>query len=365
MVPGGVDRGGEARVIPAILWLIERLARRHDVHVLVPRQEPEPGTWPLRGATVHNVGRGPLRLRGVRTLVSLHRYRPFDVFHAVWARGAGETALAAARLCRRPVVVHVAGGELVWMPELPFGARWPWRRALVRFVLRHADRVTAASGPIVDAIARLGVEAARVPRGVDTDAWTPEPPRPRAAGRPARLVHVGSLTPVKGHPTLLEALAVLARDGVDAHLDLVGVDAWGGHLQRLARELGVDHRTTFHGFLTNEQTVPVVRSADLMVVSSWYEGGPVVLREAAAVGVPTVGSAVGHVAEWAPEAAVAVPPGDAGALAVAIAGLLDDDARRLALARAAQERSLREDADWTAARFEEIYEEVVRRGTGS
>ena len=377
VVPGGVDRSGVQRVIPAILWLLERLSRRHDVHVVVPMQELEPGSWTLRGATVHNIGRGPpgligprrirrgpLRLRAVRKLLALHAERPFDIFHALWARGAGETALVAGRVARRPVVVSVLGGELVWLRDIRFGARWPWRRALARSVLRRADRVTAASGPMLEAIGRAGAEGIRVPLGVDTRVWSPEPPRARPHDRPARLVHVGSLTPVKDQPTLLRALAALTREGIDARLDLVGEDAWGGHVQRVARELGVDDRVVFHGFLPQDRAVPVVRGADLMVLASRHEGAPVAVREAAAVGVPTVGSAVGHVRDWAPAAAVAVPPGDPEALARAVAGLLSDEDRRLDIAREAQERSVREDADWTAARFEDLYEEAVRERRG-
>ena len=50
VLPGGVDRSGEVRVIPAFLALIERLARRHEIHVFALRQESRPGTWQLAGA---------------------------------------------------------------------------------------------------------------------------------------------------------------------------------------------------------------------------------------------------------------------------------------------------------------------------
>lgn len=359
VVPGGVGRDGEHRVIPAILWLLQRLARRHDVHVVVPRQEPHPGTWELLGATVHNVGTKPLRLGAVRTLRGLHDDAPLDLLHALWARGPGEVAMVAARICRRPFLVHVAGGELVWCPDVAFGARWPWRRALARTVLRRARRVTAASGPMLDLVEAAGVHAVRVPLGVDTGRWAPEPPRPRSRSGPARLVQVGSLTPVKDHGTMLRAVALLAHRGREVHVDVVGEDTSGGSVPRLARALGVDGRVTFHGFLTQERTVPVVRSADLMLVTSRHEAGPVAMLEAAAVGVPTVGTPVGHLRDWAPQGAATVPPGDAEGLAEAVAGLLDDDARRLSMARWAQAAALAEDADWTCARFQELYAEVI------
>jgi glycosyltransferase involved in cell wall biosynthesis len=230
----------------------------------------------------------------------------------------------------------------VWMPDIGFGTKRPWHRWLVRHVLHRADLVTAVSTPMVEMIRRAGAEAVRVTLGVDTRTWAPEPPRPRAVGA-ARLVHVGSLTPVKDQPTVIRAVALLAKDGVPVHLDLVGEDAWNGVLQRHAAEQGVSDRVTFHGFRTQRETVPIVRAADLMIVSSRHEAGPVALLEAAAVGVPSVGTAVGHLVDWAPHAAVVVPPGDAVALAREIALLLA------------------EDADWTCARIEELYHQVAQR----
>ena len=74
-----------------------------------------------------------------------------------------------------------------------------------------------------------------------------------------------------------------------------------------------------------------------------------------------MGTAVGHISEWAPEAAIAVPVGDADALAAALDGVLRDETLRMRLARAAWLRALREDADYTAACFEGLYDELLRR----
>jgi len=161
---------------------------------------------------------------------------------------------------------------------------------------------------------------------------------------------------------LLRAAAVLAREGWDFELHLVGEDTWDGTVQRLARDLGLQDRCRFHGFLPQRRLAPLVAQADLMIVSSRHEAGPVAMLEAAALGVPTVGTAVGHVQDLAPQAAVAVPVGDAESLAREVAALLADDQRRLALARRAQEFALREDADWTAAQFERLYADVVPAG---
>ena len=77
------------------------------------------------------------------------------------------------------------------------------------------------------------------------------------------------------------------------------------------------------------------------------------------VGVPTVGTKVGLVDDWAPDAAVAVPIGDAVAIADAVVRLADDETERLRLAGAAQRRALAGDADDTARRFRALYAELI------
>ena len=65
--------------------------------------------------------------------------------------------------------------------------------------------------------------------------------------------------------------------------------------------------------------------------------------------------------ELAPDAAVAVSPSDSGALADAVATLLDDEPRRMRLAREAQLRAVAIDADFTMRSFERQYADVLAR----
>ena len=359
VVPGGVDRSGEFRVIPALLALIARLARAHEVHVFALHQEAAPDCWELAGARIHNIGERRTRLRAIAAIRVEHRRAPFDAIHAIFSGSCSLVAVTAAKLLRRPSLVHVAGGELVALPAIAYGGRRTWKARLREaVVLRGADAITAASAPILESLHALGLEARRVPLGVDLMAWPPRAPRGRVAG-PARLIHVASLNRVKDQPTLLRALAVLAGAELDFEMDIVGVDTLQGEMQRLAGRLGLDGRVRFLGFRTQRELRLLMESADLLVMSSLHEAGPLVTLEAAATGVPTVGTAVGHIAEWAPTAALAVPIGDAPALADSIRRLLGDEELRLRLAAAAQLRALCEDADHTARAFEALYKRLV------
>lgn len=362
VIPGGVDRSGEYRVIPALLALLRQLARDHEVHVFARRQEPEPGKWELAGATIHNIGRDPLLLRVVAEIRREHRRGRFALVQSIWSGNSAIAALIAARSLGLPCLVHVAGGELVALPDIGYGGqRSAWSRVVEPLVLRQADCVSAASGPILAQLRKFGVAGEAVPLGVDLDVWPVRPPVRRAARAPLRLIQVASLNRVKDQSTLLRAVARLQALDLPVTLDLMGVDTLGGELQRLAAQLGVAGRVRFHDFVPHRAARARVAAADLYVVSSRHEAGPLAMLEAAVVGLPTVGTAVGHVVDWAPEAAVCVPPGDATALAGAIAGIVGDEDYRLRLAHAAQARALAADARFTAQRFGALYQGLAPR----
>lgn len=158
---------------------------------------------------------------------------------------------------------------------------------------------------------------------------------------------------------LLRALAALAEAGQDFTMDIAGEDTLGGEIHDLARRLGLASQVRFHGYLPQQRLRVLVQQAHLIMISSRHEAGPLAVLEAAVQGVPTVGTAVGHIADWAPQAAASVAVGDWKALAQAAARLLGDEDLRLRIAREACRRATREDADYTARAFRSIYRELT------
>ena len=359
IVPGGVDRSGERRVIPALLSLIERLARVHEVHVFSLYQEARAGSWQLRGACIHNVGAGWAVSRGICAVLRMNRAVRFDLVQSLFAGNCGLVAVTAARLLGKPAFVHVAGGELVALHDIEYGGclRW-YGRAREALVLANAAAVSAASAPMIGALSARGIRARHIPLGVDLTRWPAAEPAARA-GRDSRLVHLASLNRVKDQTTLLKAACRLRERAVPFVLDVIGEDTLDGEMQRLAVQLGLAAHVRFHGFQTHAKARGIMAGAHLHVVSSRHEAGPLALLEAATCGIPTVGTAVGHVAEWAPDAAVAVPIAEPDALARAIESVLADEPRRMALARAAQARALAADADVTARSFLELHASIT------
>jgi glycosyltransferase involved in cell wall biosynthesis len=351
--------------IPVQLNLVRELAKHDDVRVLALRYPHRRDCYRIGAATVHSLGAGQARglrrlalwLDALRTLRKLHREKPFGVLHAMWADETGLLAAWAGRWLGIPSVVSIAGGELARLPDYGL-QRSAFSRWIVGQALR-ADAVLPACSYTRDLILEVGY---RVPEvniriislGVDADRFSPSPGKTQ----PNRLLHVASLLSVKDQPTLLRALAHLDSKFV---LDVVGVGPEESRLRALAAQLGISDRVNFFGEVPHLQLPEYYRHAALHVLPSRHEGFGMVTVEAAACGVPTIGTAVGILPD-VPELGVAVPVGDEVAMAGAIRSLLTDEARRQALGRAAR-RAVEErfTVQRTAEHLRSLYRELNSR----
>jgi glycosyltransferase involved in cell wall biosynthesis len=364
---GGICRDGYPLTIAVIQALMERLARRHEV-LVVPLDEEQRRRYQQSGARVATLGCIGYPGRAVRWIVGAWRLISilrefggrFDVIHAFWAGRPATLALAAGGFFRIPVVASIGGGELVWLPDIGYGGQGSWlMRIKNRLVLQMAEAVTAPSRYALTRLAALRPDAIWLPTGPDRRSF--DGPAARAVGPPWRLLNVATINRVKDHATLLRATRIVLEQGIPVQLDCIGEDTLGGSVQRMASAMGLTAAVNFHGFKPLEEILPFYRQAHLYVQSSLHESMGAAVLEAAAAGLPTVGTAVGIVGEMAPLAARAVPVRDPEALAKGILSLLADQPERERLAHAAQEYSTTYDADWTANRFEALYTSLDRR----
>lgn len=361
MVPGGVDPPGSQRVIPFIHGLVADLSARHDVQVIAVGHDTTAGSWKLFDAQVTNVPVGRHSKSDVARVV--HKVssiageggRP-DVIHGLWANLTGLAAAMTALRHRVPSVVSVCGGEFVAIPDIGYGGGLSrGSRSMARTATRLASAVTVATSWMSQHVVEHGGRVAEVvPLGADTSVF-------RNTDGPTiinRLVHIGNLNRVKDQDMLLHAVVRVLGPHADATLDIAGLDTLDGELQRLATTLGIDQQVRFHGYLQPPQLAAMLAGSAIHVLSSRHDAGPVGVLEAASCGVPTVGTSVGHVADFAamPEpAAVAVAGRQPEVLAAAIIALLSDDPRRQALARRAQAWAVAHDSRHTSRSFESLY----------
>jgi glycosyltransferase involved in cell wall biosynthesis len=360
VMTGGLHPSGREQIIPSYLGLFSAMSRRHPVHAFVLRHLRAATTYELEGIVVHDLGSPSARL-GLGRLAqwraldrALTRAGPFDVVHGVWADPAGLLAGAAGRRLGIPSVVTCTSGEFVAHPDIEYGLQRTVRgRALVKAATTLATRVHVASRHAEALAARLGITPTTIPIGLDVPGTGISVDRP--AGPPWRLLQVASLNRVKEQVRLLEALALIDRT-MDVRLDLVGEDTLGGALQAAAAAAGVADRITFHGFLDQDAIAPLRARAHLYVQSSRHEGAGVSVLEAAAAGLPVLGTRVGYVADWAPTAAEAVDDASPRMLATALARLLTNPERRAEIAAHALAFARAHDVHWSVDTLLKLYE---------
>jgi glycosyltransferase involved in cell wall biosynthesis len=177
---------------------------------------------------------------------------------------------------------------------------------------------------------------------------------------------VGFLRPQKAFDVLIRAAALLADRASEARILIVGDGEQRDQLQQLARSLGVQERVIFAG---RRLDVPDILAAlDLAVCCSDFEGSPLSVMEYMAAALPVVATRVGGVPDLIDDGVEGrlVPPGDAEALADAIAGLLADPALAKTMGQQGQQRRAREfDIDVMVRRLESLYRELYAERNGA
>lgn len=196
-----------------------------------------------------------------------------------------------------------------------------------RRALESVRGVVVTSPRTAEAVASLGVPPSRiavVEPGTDAAAES----RGSGGVGARRLLTVASLTPRKGHDTLLDALEGMLD--LDWHLTCVGsVERDSMHASRLANRAAtapLHGRVTLAGELAGEALEAAYAAADVFVLPTRYEGYGMSVAEAVAHALPVVSTATGGIPELVGRAGVLVPPDDEVALRSALRALLTDAA---------------------------------------
>lgn len=274
------------------------------------------------------------------------RSQAAHIVHAHWWVPGG-LAVRYGDTAGRPYVVTMHGTDVAIAKKLPGG------RALMRTVLERAAAVTCVSSFLAaEAAAVLKVTANSIP-------LTPMPlalglsADPDAAGH--GVIFVGRLTRQKGVASLLEALAILKREGAPLDLTIVGDGPERAALKARAIALGIP--AVFTGFVEPREVASHLRDKRVFVLPAIDEGLGLVVAEALTQGVPVVATRSGGIPDllYDPDAGLLVPPEDPPALAKAIKEVMGSDRFKVGALRAGRALAERLSPERVAERFESIY----------
>ena len=285
---------------------------------------------------------------------------------------------------RRVRVLHIMNSRLAYelLPDLAALSQPP--QVVVQLHEEEPDRsgyvryVTTRYGNVVDAFSvtsrhlAAAVEGYDVPRskihviftGVDAlGEFSPEhvPPLDRPAdGSTFRILFAGRLVEAKDPLLMLSVLELVAARHDQVALDVVGDGPLEAQVKAEVQRRGLDRRITFHP--PSAEIARWLKSSDLLLMTSVFEGVPFMLYEALAMGLPVVAPALPGAVELIGEngGVLVAPRDDADGYASAICRLIDDEPLRSELARGGRERMLESfPVAAMAAAHERVYEQLV------
>jgi glycosyltransferase involved in cell wall biosynthesis len=371
---GGVDAGGQNLHVAELAAELVRQGHEVTVHTRRDATGPPDELVTEQGYRLVHVPAGPPRhlpkeslhehmgefARFLQTRWSVERP---DVVHShYWMSGLA--AVSAARVAGVPVVhtFHTLG-VVKQRYEGDDDTSPPQRISTEKMIGREAAGIVATSTDEVGELTRMGVPRPRislVPSGVDADWFVPEGERAPRGGFAHRLVSVGRLVPRKGFATAIAALRALP----DTELVIAGGPdktelADNGHarfLRSFAESMEVGDQVKLVGRVSREQLPALLRSADAVVCTPWYEPFGIVPLEAMACGVAVVASAVGGLSDTVVDGITGalVPPRKPRALAGTLHHLLGHPAMLEQLGAAGRDRA------WARYSWQRVAAETVR-----
>ncbi len=351
-------RGGQQQVV----YLMDHLARRGYRTALVCQPNSELGfrcaekRWPVYRIPM----RGELDLLAGLRVSSLCRREPFHILHS--HSGHALTIGLWSKLFY-PKLVHVATRRVDFHTSRHYLSRTKYRSSLL-------DGIVCVSEQIRTVLIEDGLAPDRlvtIHSGVDLDKFNDNHPDRsflESYGIPPQHLVIGTVAAMVGHkdyPTLLRAAQRVVARRPHVSFCAIGDGPDREALIRLKKELGLDRRFVFIGF--RREIGDILKSFDIFVLASKWEGLGTSLLEAQSAGVPVVATRAGGISDIIEHNVngILVPPQQPEQLAEALVMLADDGDRRGRLARAGRDSVRRFSIENTVERNISHYHDLVAR----
>ena len=342
--------------------------RGHEVYVFAPNPESEDdGEGTVRFASMPFVFQPEMRLASPVSIEALRLLDEIDL-DIVHAHDPFSIGLFGMRVARRHKIPYVHTYHTLY-PEY---VHYVWETRLTKKLAERlsreycdqCDSIVAPSTKVEDYLREWGVSQPIevIATGVDVARYS-FIDEPRIAALRSRLhiapedriaLFVGRLGREKNVEALIRALWHCRCE--NAKLLVVGDGPHRAELEELTDELGLRDRVVFAGYLKRDDSIAAYHIAHIFTFASTTETQGLVVGEAMAAGLPVVAAEDRAVEDFVVDGECGlVVPGRPEDLARAMDELLGDEAKRLAFAKAAEERARHFSIQRQAERLEAHY----------
>jgi len=248
-------------------------------------------TWPLN--TLLNL---PFNVRKVKKLIK--EIKP-DIINAHYVTSYGTLA---SLLDFHPLVITAWGSDILITPKKFLPSKWS-----VKYALSKADLITCDAQHLKAAMIKLGIPASKIQIinfGVDIFKFSPGSKNENlkeklGIGNSKIVISLRNLDPIYSVDTLIRAVPLVLKEVGEVKFIIIGKGPQENQLKLLTKELGVQEKVKFLGWVPNDQLPEYLRLADIYVSTSLSDGGIAAsTAEAMACGLPVVITETGENRKW-------------------------------------------------------------------
>jgi len=363
----------------ACYHIARELAKTHSVDYLTTAHKGLPKFEVVDGINVYRVpvlGRKEL---STATLLSMFTFFPsslakgiqlcksnqYDVINTHFVIPSGPTGIFLSKLFKLPIVMSIHGGDIHDPSKKSSPHKHFLLRKIISLLLSHSDDIIAQSNNTKNNANKYyspDKEISVIPLGFVVPEFAKTTRNELVlSDDDIILISVGRLVKRKGYEYAIRAISKLSNENIKYLI--IGDGPEEENLKKLIRNLGLDEKVKFLGFVSEEKKFQYLSISDIYVLSSLHEGFGICLLEAMYCGLPIVSTNNGGQTDFLVdgENALMVPIEDGEALAGQIERLIDDKQSRLRMIKNNKTDIARFYIGNIAVKYERIFEGVLER----
>jgi phosphatidylinositol alpha-mannosyltransferase len=309
------------------------------------------------------------RIKGLQSLtafpamlnLSIKLVEGADIVHAHIPYPSAIIAYIIKKIKKRPYLVTSQGSELLDYPEEKM---LRLIKPIIKITLKDADHVHVISTALKNSItSNFGVPSQKItiiPNGINLTLFNPSKAKKRKSRKEYTIISVSRLTEKNGLDYLIRAMPEVLKK-FDCKLLIVGDGDQKTSLKKLVRELAIEDKVEFKGWVEYEKVPEMVASSDLFVRASISEGLGTAFLEAMACGVPVVGSRVQGILDIIKDGdnGILVEPRNIKAISKSIIRVLEDSNLRNKLIKKGLNFVEKFKWELISQQYLELYEKIV------
>jgi glycosyltransferase involved in cell wall biosynthesis len=284
------------------------------------------------------------------------RKEKIDIIHTHWLLPSGIVGVYLKKFYKIPLLVTAHCADVNNITSF-FGKK------LLKIVVKNSDFLITTNKQLKESLEKfcLKTPIKVIPMGVDTKLFAPGVRKSKSS---QTILLAGRLLEHKGFSNVILALPAILKKFPDVKLLIAGSGKYKNNLISLCRKLGVEKSVKFLGWIDNKKMPGFLQSGDIFVLpTTTYEGSPVVLLEAASVGLPIIASKISGVDKIVIDKknGILIPKGNVKALQKEIINLFENPKKMKELSQNSRQH-IKENYGWNkiASKFKAVLKDIIK-----